>query len=255
MNITSPQNQSIKQVRAINAGKAKDKFILEGEKWLTELDTLGIDAEYFVMSYSFAQNNAHKSLPRYYVVDDSTYAGLTSTVTPLGILAVCNKTTYSLDAITLPPSPFVLMLDNISDPGNLGTIIRSAVAFGCQLIITSKGSVSIYNDKVLRSTAGAIFKLPIVEGLNISQDVIPFLKSNNIHIVGTSPHTTNTFYDINTTEGVCIILGNEAHGMSKDVLEICDLLVKIPIVNIESLNVSVACGIILQEVCRQRTIN
>ena len=254
MHITSPQNQFVKHARQIKSGNIDNKFILEGEKWIKEANALNIKVQYFIMSVDFAKNGGTcpKSAPAY-IVDNSVYQSLTSTKTPIGILCVCEKTTYTLKDITLPPTPFVLMLDSISDPGNMGTIIRSAVAFGCELIICSVNCVSIYNDKVLRSTAGAIFKIPIVENVNLANDAVTFLNNHNIQIIGATPHTDHTFYDINASKPVCIVMGNEAHGIQKTLTKACELLVKIPIVDIESLNVSVACGIILQEVCRQRT--
>ena len=138
------------------------------------------------------------------------------------------------------------MLDNLQDPGNLGTIIRSAVAFNIGTIIISDDSVDLYNPKVVRSTEGMIFNLNVIRR-NL-KEVIPVLKRQGYKIVGTLVNAGDDLKNIDK-ENVCIIIGNEGNGMSLDIRDMCDNFTNIKISdNCESLNAGVAASIIMYEV-------
>ena len=140
----------------------------------------------------------------------------------------------------------IIMLDNLQDPGNLGTIIRSAVAFNIGTIIISDDSVDLYNPKVVRSTEGMIFNLNIIRR-NL-KEVIPVLKRQGYKIVGTLVNAGDDLKNIDK-ENVCIIIGNEGNGMSLDIRDMCDNFTNIKISdNCESLNAGVAASIIMYEV-------
>ncbi len=143
------------------------------------------------------------------------------------------------------------MLDEIQDPGNLGTIIRSSVAFGIDMIILSENTVDLYNPKVLRATQGMYCHIPIVS-VDASK-AITFLKNNQYHIYGTNVNNGVDARTLNKDdkEKFCLIVGNEGNGVSKEIQAMCDKNLYIPMKKeVESLNVGVACSILLYELER-----
>ena len=145
----------------------------------------------------------------------------------------------------------ILVLDNIQDPGNLGTIIRTADSCNLKQIVITKATADPYNSKVLRSTMGAIFRVNIIESEDIVDSLLE-MKDNGFEIVTTSLQTENLIYDVDYRKKV-IIIGNEANGVEEKVENISDIKVKIPMLGkTESLNASVATGIILYEYVRKK---
>lgn len=140
----------------------------------------------------------------------------------------------------------VLLLDDISDPGNLGTIIRSSVAFGVNTIVLSEGSVDLYNEKVLRATEGMIYKVNIVR--RELSSVIDELKSDGYLVIGTKVTDGDNVKNIDKNNKIALVMGNEGQGVSKKILDKCDKYIYINMnSNCESLNVGVATSIILYE--------
>ena len=140
----------------------------------------------------------------------------------------------------------LIMLDDVNDPGNLGTIIRTAAGLGYDGIIMSPNTVDLYNEKVIRSTQGVMFKIPIIKA-NL-QEVIKMLKKEKVFCIGTALTTAKDVKHITKKDKFAICLGNEAKGISKEVLDNMDENVKIAMNNdVESLNVSIAAGIIMYE--------
>lgn len=164
-----------------------------------------------------------------------TISNLKSTPRVLGISKYKEKTNIGKK---------ILILDNLQDPGNAGTIIRNAVAFGIDTIIFSEASVYPYNEKVLRSTGGMIFNINIIIG--DIKEYINKIKENNIKVIGTSLHTDRYLDTLEKLEEFAIIFGNEGNGISNEILDTCNILVKIKMnETCESLNVGVSSGIVL----------
>ena len=168
---------------------------------------------------------------------------------PQGILAIIgrnnqeNKIDYNQDII--------VALDDIQDPGNLGTILRTVDSVGLSQIIVSKKSGDVYNSKVVRSTMGAIFRVNVIESENL-KDTIKEIKKHKFNVISTSLDTDKSLYDINLNKTV-IVIGNEANGVSKEIQELSDTKIIIPMLGkTESLNASVATGIVLYEYVRQK---
>lgn len=257
--IESMANKVIKQTVALKNKKEREvtgQFVVEGENFVAE-----IPEDWKVARYLFSQSYAQTvDLHRYeekadvYVVKDSVFKAMSDTVTPQGILAVCVQKQFVLeDMIAMSDkNPFLLICEKISDPGNLGTLIRTADASGCHGVILSEGSVDAYNPKTIRATAGSVFHLPILENAELP-DVISALKQRNINMIAAHLKGKTLPYDINMREGCAFLIGNEAKGLSPAVTAEANCLVKIPIVGkAESLNASVASSILLYEVVRQR---
>ena len=145
---------------------------------------------------------------------------------------------------------YILAVDGVQDPGNLGTIIRTADSANLKQILVSKDTVDAYSPKVIRSTMGSIYRVKIVECENLA-DVLNELKKHKFQIVSTSLDTENSIYDIDYRKKV-VVIGNEGNGVSKEIQDLSDYKVKIPMLGkTESLNASVATGIMIYEYVRQ----
>ncbi len=142
---------------------------------------------------------------------------------PQGILAVVSKKEKKKINYN---EELIVILDNIQDPGNLGTIIRTLDSAGIKQIILSKGTVDVYSSKVVRSTMGAIFRINIIETENL-KNTISIIKEHGYKIMATSLQGAKSIYDIDYKK-VCIIIGNEANGVSQEVLNLADQKIKIP---------------------------
>ena len=174
---------------------------------------------------------------------------MTDVVAPQGILAVIEKP--GRDSNIDYNQDLILALDGIQDPGNLGTILRTADSVNLNQIIITKNTADPYNPKVVRSTMGAIFRVKIIETDNLVQ-TLKEIKKNKFKVVVTSLDTEDSIYNIDYKKKV-IVIGNEANGVSKEVQELADNKVKIPMLGrTESLNASVATGIVLYEYVRQK---
>lgn len=179
-------------------------------------------------------------------VNNEIIKSLSDTTTPQNIIGVCNIKEYNIDYKEIN---HVLILDNVNDPGNVGTLIRSALGFNIDLIILSNNSVDVYNGKVVRSTQGAIFSLPII--YRDLKEEISLLKQNNIKVIGTTLDSSIDLDKIKKLDKYAIILGNEANGIEKEIKELTDINVIIPInPKLESLNVSIAGAIVMYELSK-----
>ena len=182
-------------------------------------------------------------------VTENVFNNITEVKNPQGILAVIerknseNEINYNEDII--------VALDGIQDPGNLGTILRTVDSIGLKQILVSKETADVYNPKVVRSTMGAIFRVKVIECEDLEK-TLKQIKKHKYEIVVTSLQTNESIYDIEYNKKV-IVIGNEANGVSKEIQEMADKKVKIPMLGkTESLNASVATGIVLYEYVRQK---
>ncbi len=249
-------NQLLKLTASLKQRKNREKtglFVIEGERFINEIPA-NWDIAAYIISENYAKHNIIEQLDKSksYIVTDDKFKKISDTVTPTGLLAVCRQKEYDLGDILLPKQNFLLICDCIQDPGNLGTLIRTSHACGCNGIILSEGCVDVYNPKVLRASAGSAFRVPFLESVNLVE-TIPFLKQNKIKIIGTHLNTDNLIYSVDLSVDCAVIVGNEGQGISDSVSKMADFLVKIPMPGkAESLNASVATGVILFEVVRQR---
>lgn len=236
MLITSKDNNKIKEVRKLldrKYSKEKGLFVIEGNNLITEAYKNNLLVELYVLDGTKVDFDFECT----YVTEDvmKTLSNLKSTPRVLGVSKY--KRTNDL-------GNKIIVLDNLQDPGNAGTIIRNAVAFGIDTIIFSDTSVYPYHEKVLRSTGGMIFNINIVIG-NIG-NYINEIKRKDIKVIGTSLHTNSYLDTLEKLEEFAIIFGNEGNGISSEVLDTCDILVKIKMNELcESLNVGVSSGIVL----------
>ncbi len=254
LEIESSNNQKLKLIRSLSESVRKKSdhnnlILIEGPKLIQEALKNGIKLEDVVVSRSYLQNSfaktdLEKELESIIVVKDSLFKGLYTTDTSCGIIATGVPRNHDLNSI-LSHCKTILLTDDVQDPGNLGTIIRTAYAFSVDALILSKGTVDCYNPKVIRSSMGAIFALPIFPAVDL-KSIIVDLKTKGIHVLALDGKAKQTIWKQPVSKPAAYVLGNEGHGISPEILNLVDIIISIPInPNCESLNVAIAAAIIL----------
>jgi len=236
MLITSTDNKKIKNVRKLLDKKyslENKLFIIEGDHLVNEALNKGLLEELYVLedfecNYNFEYDTVTLKVMK-------SLSDLKSVPRVIGVARIENKSDIGNK---------IVILDELQDPGNAGTIIRNSVAFGVDTIIFSKNSVSPYNEKVVRSTQGMIFNINII--ISDLDSAIEKIKRKNIKVIGTSLNTNNYITNINKYDKYAVVFGNEGNGIGDKILNLCDEIYKIKMDDAcESLNVGVSCGIIL----------
>jgi len=246
-------------VKNLKMKKFRDEtglFVLEGDKFVRE-----IPAEWRVSGYIVAQRYAathslteFESRAAVEVIRDSIFDSIADTISPQGILAVCEKRVFVLDDV-LSAGGFFLLGENLSDPGNIGTMVRTAAAAGANGVILTSGSGDMYNPKVLRASAGAVLRVAFIEGVGLAE-AVNALKLRGIPIYAAHPRGDVLPYALDMSGNFCLLVGNESLGLTEGAADIADALVTLPMVNsTESLNASVAGSVLMYEAVRQRLHN
>ena len=257
--ISSKDNNFIKKKKKLKEKKYRDEyneFIIEGIKMINEAIKEDAKIKKIIFNESFIKNNdieqflnkniAEKDL---ICVPDSIFRIITEVDSPQGILSIVERKIEG--NIDLLEDEILIALDDLQDPGNLGTILRTADSANIKNILVSKGTVDGYSSKVVRSTMGAIFRTKIIECENLKKS-LEILGNKGYNIIVTSLDAKKTIYDIEYKKSI-IVIGNEAKGVSKEIKELTTNNVIIPMLgNTESLNASVAAGIIIYEYVRQK---
>jgi len=266
--ISSKDNEQIKYIKKLKEKKYRDEtneYIVEGIKLVKEAINENVDIKMIVICEDCDENekkdkSVHIEQSLLYeiakyeciYVTKKIFALLSEVQTPQGILAVVKKED-SIDKIKYTEE-IILALDGIQDPGNLGTILRTADSANLKQIILSENTADPYNPKVVRSTMGAIFRMNIIKTDNLVK-TLQMVKKHKYEIVATSLDTDKSVYDINYHKKV-IVIGNEANGVSEEIQTLADQKVKIPMLGkTESLNASVAAGIMIYEYVRAKILN
>lgn len=227
-----------------NTRNSEKQFLVEGYHLVEEAMKLNLLEEVLSTDEKVLKQINAKNR---YLVTDAIIKKISTTKTPQNIIGVVKiKEDNNLDLLLKKDLVKLVILDDVSDPGNLGTIIRTAAALGMDAVISSHQTVDYYNEKVIRSTQGAIFKLPLYK-----MDLVTFikkLKELKITVLGTSLKSSKSIFDIGKLDKFAVIFGNEAHGVSNEVLDQTDYNIILPMDNnIESLNVSIASAIVMWE--------
>ena len=257
--ITSKDNDIVKKIRKLKDKKYRDElgvYVIEGIKVIEEAINENVEIEKIVICEDCTEASIIPQKLMYAIakynciyVSKKVFEVLTDVVAPQGILAIVRrpekneKIDYNAELI--------LALDGIQDPGNLGTILRTADSIGLKQIIVTKDTVDAFNSKVVRSTMGAIFRVKIIETPDLVQS-IKEMRKHHFKLMVTSLQTDNSIYDIEFNKKI-IVIGNESNGVSKEIQDMADEKAKIPMLGkTESLNASVAAGIVMYEYVRQK---
>jgi len=250
----------MREYKPLKTKKGRDNmglFLIEGEKFVNEIPS-DWEIERIILSSNYAASThditKYKSRAPLETVRDSLFNSLADTVNPQGIMAVVKQKHWQLQDI-ITPNGFILIGEELNDPGNIGTLIRTAAAAGASGVVLSQGSGDIYNPKVLRAAAGAVFRLPVVANVKLT-DAIPQLNNAGYAIYAAHLRGDILPYELDLNTQFCWLVGNESHGLSNEATALADKLVRLPMVSgVESLNASVAGGVLLYEALRQRIRN
>lgn len=233
--ITSLQNKKVKEWCLLHKKKYRDEthtFLIEGEHLIEEALKEGIvETILYADTCPFEFSNTIE-------VTEGILEKISQNPSGASYIAICHT-------LENEPKEYhrILILDGIQDPGNLGTLIRTAVSFSFDAIYCSKETVDLYNEKVIRSTQGAFFHIPVIyDDLN---KVIPSLKEKGVKIISTALENAVGMEEVSESLSMAFILGNEGQGVSKASIEASDICMKIEMNGFESLNVGVAGGIIM----------
>jgi TrmH family RNA methyltransferase len=258
--ITSTSNSQVKLVINLQS-KAKvrreeNAFVVEGIKMVLEAPQDRIVRIF--ASDSFA--NEHKNgtgrikwdSPKVEIVSDNVFNQMSDTKTPQGIMAIVSMKQYAPADILSKENAFIVVCEDIQDPGNLGTIIRTGEGAGVSGIIITKNSVDIYNPKTIRSTMGSIYRVPFIYTQELT-DVLRQMKSMGISVYATHLNGNNMYADEDYSGKCAFLIGNEGNGLKEETSAMADKLIKIPMEgSVESLNAAVSAAVMMYEVKRQR---
>ena len=259
--ITSGDNSRIRLVRKLATRKGRVTegcFAVEGRNLVSEVLERGLDVD-FIMIPAGSADDAPDFIRDCIESPDVTvceiplreFAGLTDAGNGIGMLAVVRQQEYGPETIdSLRADDNILVLDRIQDPGNMGTLIRTAVAAGYKAIIAMSGTVDIYSPKVLRATAGMVFEIPVIY-VPDEETLKGMLGRSGRLIVVTDVNGGVPYYEEDLSKGIALIIGNEGSGVSETLMEMADVRVTLPMRGrIESLNAAVAAAILMYEAVR-----
>lgn len=255
--ITSASNAQIKNlVQLRKKGKARreqDVFVVEGLKMYREAPRELVEKVY--ISESFSERAEAVELlgcRNLEIVEDRVFQSAADTKTPQGILAVIRRQHYSRQQVLAGENPLLMILENLQDPGNLGTILRTGEGAGVTGVIMSADTVDIYNPKTIRSTMGSIYRMPFCYADDLSE-VMAELKERKIAVYAAHLEGARD-YDAPDYRGGCgFLIGNEGNGLTEELTSQADGCIRIPMCGqVESLNAAVASAVLMYEAYRQR---
>lgn len=268
--ISSPQNAAYKQAAKYVHTKDARKdgvFLMEGIRAVDEV----LKAEDWVVKSIWIGEALTKDAPDYVkkvemqaecpmnIIPDAMLKKLSETETPQGIVAVVERRSFRItevlkEAALKKEKPLLVILENLQDPGNVGTIIRTADAVGATAVVVTKGTADVYSSKVIRSTMGSLLHIPvcIVEAVPALSEA---LKKAGVQVLAAALKDSVSIYDADMTKPTALLVGNEGNGLSDDAILSASQAVKIPMPGqAESLNAAMAGGVLLYEALRQRMI-
>ncbi len=248
--ITSVQNQQVKTIlklqKSIKERRKRGEFVVEGMRFVSEIPEQSLIKVYATGEYI----KAHPMAGDVEEVSENVMGQMTDTKTPQGVVAIAKMPSYTLESILERDEGILLLLENLQDPGNLGTILRTAEGAGVSGIIMSKETVDIFNPKVTRATMGSIFRVPFLYVDNLS-DVLPKLRENGYmsfaaHLQG------KDIYEEDFRGKCAFFIGNEGNGLTDELTSQAEKKIKIPMRGkVESLNAAIAASLLMYEARRQ----
>lgn len=257
--ISSTKNEQVKTVIELKKkAKARNEaglFVVEGVRMVSELSKDRTEKLY--VSESFLKNPDSEpflsEFSHYEVVTDSVFGAMSDTQTPQGVLALVRQYDYTMEELlNTGGAAHLMILENIQDPGNLGTILRAGEGAGITGLIMSRDTVDIYNPKVIRSTMGSVFRVPFLYTEDLFAEV-KALQEKGIRLFAAHLGGKNNYEDEDYTGDVGFLIGNEGNGLTEALSDLADTWVKIPMAGkVESLNAAIAASILMFETARQR---
>jgi len=257
--ITSPQNKQVKDLRKAfsKAELTEDGYAaIESVRIIEEAIRGGLKFRAVFFSES-GKARAVRLLPQLgahvetLLLPDEIFSSAADTETPQGVSALVKLRTHGLEDVFRAPEPLVVIASGVQDPGNLGTILRSAEAFGAAGVVVTEGTVSPLNAKCVRASAGSLFRMPVVQ--TKTRELLPILEAKGVRLLGTTSHKGTPLPQADCKGAIAICIGNEGAGLAKELMAKVDASIVIPHSSkVESLNAGVAASIVLYEAARQR---
>ena len=255
--ISSTSNPQVKRLAQLQKkSKARNEenvFIVEGIRMFAEVPKNRVEKVYISESlYNKKKQELDLQGMSFEILSDSVFQHVSDTKTPQGILCVVKQKHYNIEDLLKIEKPHFMVLDNLQDPGNLGTIVRTAEGAGVDAVFLSKESVDIFNPKTIRSTMGSIYRMPVIYVEDLLELLDTFkekgIKSYAAHLEGKHSYDQECY-----KEGTAILIGNEGNGLRDEVSQKADIWVQIPMKGqVESLNAAIAASVLMFEVARQR---
>ena len=242
--------RSARRLSTLKGRRAAEQFLAEGPQAVREAAAAGLVQRIFVTASAadryadIVATVAHAGVA-VLEVGDTELASLTDTVTPQGLVAVCRATWPSLDDVVALAPRLVVVCAQVRDPGNAGTVIRCADAFGADAVILTQGSVDVHNPKTVRASVGSIFHLPVVADVSL-EEATDALKAAGLTVIAADGSGTQTLLDLDLSAPIAWVFGNEAWGLPEAIRALCDDVVRVPIHGrAESLNLATAAAVCL----------
>lgn len=255
--ITAASNSRIKRLVQLNQ-KAKtrreeDVFVVEGAKMFLEAPLKKL-REVYVSETFLEKCSCRERLEEtgYEVVSDQIFGKISDTCTPQGILCVVEQFHYNMKELLQKENPVFLLLENIQDPGNLGTMLRTGEGAGISGVIMSRDTVDLYNPKVIRSTMGSIYRMPFLYAEDFAETIREVQRAGvsvyAAHLKGEASYVRQDY-----KKGTAFLIGNEGNGLKEETADLADIYIRIPMEGrVESLNAAVAASVLMYEAHRQR---
>jgi len=261
--ITSISNPKVKFACAVREGIKKDYIFIEGLRLSEEVLKTKLEITHIFFTEKFLTFKDSKNLldktesHKQVIISEKLMNFIADTETPQGIVMICKRPKIGRETIeqriTRKSAPMVVMLDRISNPSNLGAVLRTAEAADVDGVILTKGSVDVFSTKAIRGSMGSCMRLPIWEKADLS-DILAWANEKNLVITCIDTKASKDYTKIDWKKPRLVIFGSEAQGISEELLKQAQETVKIPMKNnVESLNVAVACGIVLYEAIKHKT--
>jgi TrmH family RNA methyltransferase len=261
MVITSPSNERLKHARRVRDGREPGSIFVEGERLIEECLQSGLklkvcfhEPDPTPRAQGIIAEMARRGCALYPALP-AVIASVGDTVNTQGLIAIAEKPRFDFDRALQARdgvAPLLVCLDSAQDPGNFGSVVRTAEAAGASGVVATRGSVDAFAPKTLRSSMGSAFRLPVVTGAE-GEDLALAGGAANLRLVATTAGGETVYSDYDWTRPTMVIFGNEARGVGRELLERCDERLRIPLrAPVESLNVAAAAAVILFEAARQR---
>lgn len=267
--IGSSDNSRIRLVRKLSTRKgrsAEGRFVIEGLNLCREAVLRSLDIDFIMVPDDWKDSGGRDDISglkafieecigsdelTVCTVPAKLFAGLTDAGNGIGVIAVLRQPENILGKVSeLAPGSNILVLDRIQDPGNIGTMIRTAVAAGYSMILAVRGTADIYSPKVLRATAGMIFDIPFAY-VRDAEELGSILSATGKRVAVTDPAGGRPYYEADLSRDIALVIGNEGNGISDEVMALADIRVTLPMKgSIESLNAAVSAAILMYEAVR-----
>lgn len=253
--LSNPRSERVRAVRSLGRRAVRERqqlFVVEGPQAVRELLAYaGPAARDLYLTAAAGERHtaileaAERAGVRVRRCTDEVLAAMTDTAHPQGMIAVAKPMDVPLnDALAAVGGGYIAVLTNVRDPGNAGTVLRAADAFGAAAVLVSDASVDIYNPKVVRSTVGSLFHLPVSVGTP-APELLAACRAAGLRVLAADGSGTTSLSDVDLSGAHAWVMGNEAWGMEPEVRELCDEVVSIPLVRAESLNLAMAATVCL----------